>query len=180
VSSIPRSWRSFLLKKWWFRECIFAAERSAESTGTERKLDFEYGPPLIEPDQIKERAIRELDSITTVGQAHLWRGRLCAPPRRTVHALALKKADKIKYKKYVLRTGPSTPVRLWMSQTLRLVEHYMPHWLQWCPTPHSTQDQLGLKKLKVWKAYSKPTLWRPALEDVVPEWSPLGLHYRLN
>jgi len=180
VSSIPRSWRSFLLKKWWFRECIFAAERSAESTGTERKLDFEYGPPLIEPDQIKERAIRELDSITTVGQAHLWRGRLCAPPQRTVHALALKKADKIKYKKYVLRTGPSIPVRLWMSQTLRLVEQYMPHWLQWCPTPHSTQDQLGLKKLKVWKACSKPTLWRPALEDVVPEWSPSGLHYRLN
>nr|QXN75334.1 MAG: RNA-dependent RNA polymerase [Grapevine-associated botourmia-like virus 6] len=179
VSAVPRSWRGFLLKKWWFRECIFAAERSAESTGAERKLNFVYGPPLCEPDDNKERAIRGLDKIPTISQAWEWRGKLCCPPHRTVTAGRLKAEDKRKYKKMVLRVGPSVPKRLWLKETLDLVERFLPHWLQRCP-PTNIADQPGLVRVKEWKACSKPTLWRPVLSDVVPEWSPLGLHYRLN
>nr|QYL02901.1 RNA-dependent RNA polymerase [Botryosphaeria dothidea] len=167
VTSVPRSWRSFLLKKWWFRSCVLVSEPVETMTGSERKLDFCYGPPLAEPDDFKERAIRELDTVQTVSQAWEWRGKLCCPPHRT-KKMRFPKAPKRIYKKMVLRAGPVLPRRLWLMQTLELVKEFLPHWLAWCPPVGTVVDQHGLVMTREWRAYphhhQKPVL--------VGEWVP--------
>jgi len=74
LSSIPRRWWNFLVKKNWFRGVVDRFSNPVtETTGAERKLPFVLGPPIHSSPWAESR-IRELDKKCTADHVEDWLG----------------------------------------------------------------------------------------------------------
>ncbi|QGY72584.1 RNA dependent RNA polymerase [Plasmopara viticola lesion associated ourmia-like virus 54] len=169
TSSIPRRWRTWLVKKGWFRDALLSGTQDAVKE-EERKLPFVLGPPLFEPTDFKERAITTLDNIFVVSQVVIWnRGLFAAPRSYRLHPPRLKREEQKKFRRILLRLGKKSPRRLWLKPTLDLVSERFPEWLQHCGTEKTVVDQKGLTWERKWLRSRRREI-PPCLEG---EWVPM-------
>lgn len=128
LSQIPRRWWQFLVKKRWFRMCMSMGENEAlcESEGSERKLPFTLGPPLVESSPSLEKEIARLERKVTRYHVAEWRGVLAFPPRKFVPNRTY--PTRSREKNVRLERGEPVWSRLWMSPVLSFLQRNCP-WL---------------------------------------------------
>jgi hypothetical protein len=129
LSSFPRRWWQFLVKKRWFRNTFSIDDREPEVSGTERKMPLVLGPPLRESTPALEAKISRMERWVTRKAVSMWRGHLCAPVKKNV-----KKCPPPKRTACLnIRLSRGAPVwrRLWNEPVLRLLESRSPEIFEW-------------------------------------------------
>nr|UUW21007.1 MAG: putative RNA-dependent RNA polymerase [Hangzhou botourmia-like virus 1] len=141
LSSIPRRWWQFLVKKRWFRNTFSLPERDCVTTGTERKLPLILGPPLVESSPEIEAKISRMERKVTRMVVNEWRGKLCTPINRKVKKCAPPKRNACPN----VRLSRGTPQwrRLWSEPVLRFLESRCPYLFEW-NRPDWIAEQPGL------------------------------------
>jgi hypothetical protein len=163
LSSIPRRWWSWLVKKRWFRDALNSDEPDVVESGVERKLPFVYGPPLISSDDEIEDMIKEAENVVTRRIVDGWIGLPVHPIDRKVPHRQMKKEKNIR-----LGRERSHWERLWLEPVLDYAQRKYSHCLQH-GTPDWVADQPGLTvKWKVTRKFVDKFMFAPTLFDEVP------------
>lgn len=141
LSSVPRRWWNFLVKKNWFRG-IIDRERLPETftTGSERKLPYVLGPPVKTRPWI-ESNIRERDRVFTAWQVKDWQGIPVTPyESKTPHGPMPKLRSPFRLRREVLGWR-----RLWLKPTLDYYQEKYPD-IFINDNPLWVDDQPGLQR----------------------------------
>nr|UYL94575.1 MAG: RNA-dependent RNA polymerase [Botourmiaviridae sp.] len=122
LSSIPRRWWSFLVKKNWFRGLMDRDDPAVDSVGTERKLPFVLGPPIVSSAAIEEE-IREADDEVTRDIVKSWVGVPVNPVEQSIPHGKFRKFRS----KYRLSRKIEGWSRLWLAPVLEAFTSKYPH-----------------------------------------------------
>lgn len=163
ASEIPRRWRHFLLRKNWFRQGLVQGWKdwTVVTSGDDRSLPFEYGPPVKESKPVLEKRIKALENAFSKALCESWRGK-CAEPlkrkmvpdrRRTYDEDGLPFGHKI-HVPVVVKVGPPEWKRLWMKPVLERIKKSCPWILDDSPSEW-VDEQPGLVTVRAWE-FSKP------------------------
>jgi hypothetical protein len=149
ASEVPRRWWNFLLKKRWFRDLVAQEQQYThrmadpergilfvgcdtlggsigfELPELERKIDHVVGPLMLDPSGDREEWVHGVDEMVRKSWIDRWEGvKVCPPdpppPSRT----------KAPHLSSLLRVSRRRTLgRLWMTETLTVVDDLHPEWL---------------------------------------------------
>jgi len=118
LTSVPRRWWNFLIKKNWFRGVIDRfATPVAETHGAERKLPYVLGPPIHSSPWAESR-IRELDKKCTRDHVADWLGIPVAPYEAKTKLGPMPKLRS----PFRIRREPLGWRRLWLAPVLEYLQ----------------------------------------------------------
>jgi len=170
LTSFPRRWWQFLVKKRWFRNCMSLPEGDIEADGVERKLPFVLGYPLRESFPAYEKEIARLERKVTRIYVKEWRGRMVAPSKKKVESRSIPTKNSC----LNIRLERGAPVwrRLWLEPVLRYFERNFNH-LFLFENPDWLEDQPSLQvTIPLVRKSMRPLSFAPPL-SVLHETVPL-------
>jgi hypothetical protein len=156
LSSIPRRWWNFLVKKHWFRSCVDSSPSPVESSGTERKLPFVLGPPISTTPAL-EREIKAADEEVIRFYVNEWTGVPVSPikERRPTVNEGLWKSP------FRLRRRIGRWERLWLAPTLEAFTRFYYRFLV-TGNDDWIDDQPGLQVgYRLVRQFRKPVSFAP-------------------
>lgn len=163
LQTIPHRWWNFLVKKAWFRGSIDRDPVEATREGTERKLPFVLGPPIVTSGAI-EAEIRAADQEVIAVCVNEWAGRPVCPLSETRPA----PKDGVYRSRWKLGRVVEGWRRLWLAPTLeafwlRYSHLFVPDGQEW------VDEQPGLQlTYKLTRKPRKPFSFAPpALPDAI-------------
>jgi len=166
LSSIPRRWWNFLVKRSWFRG-LLDKNSDVDTTitvGVQRVLPFVLGPP-IHTTPFRESLIRELGDQITLSLVNEWTG-VPVPPmkQKTPHQKFYKLRSKFRLGRQAHRWE-----RLWLKPVLDLCQDYMPDMFI-SGDPVWVDDQPGLQVTYrlTRQPVRRPFSFGPRIDEFVP------------
>nr|UUW21010.1 MAG: putative RNA-dependent RNA polymerase [Sanya botourmia-like virus 2] len=164
LSSIPRRWWGFLVKKSWFRGLMDQSTFAVEESGTERALPFVVGPPIHTTPYLESR-IREMEDHVTRPIVKEWQGiPVCPLERKLPHRTFSKLRCKFRLRRAVLGWQ-----RLWLAPVLEFVKFNCPSILvDGYPDWVDDQPGLQLSYQLIRTPMRRPFCFAPQLVDFVP------------
>jgi len=168
VSSVPRRWWHFLVRRSWFRQIIVGEEPEEPER---RQVPLKAGPILKELPgslgEVAERMIRKAEREYEVQLAASWRGVASnCEVRKLVPSVPKRKWEK---KKWILKKGPRKWERLWYPTVLEAIESRYPELLDYSNDGPWAQDQPGLRTRQSYLFY------HPTKLDFQPPFSGIAM-----
>nr|QKI79892.1 RNA-dependent RNA polymerase [Erysiphe necator associated ourmia-like virus 62] len=122
LSSFPRRWWGYLVKKKWFRGLVDQVKPTEViQLGTERKLPFVLGPPINSSPKI-ERQIKEAENEVTADYVRSWQGiPVCPIKEKVPHGKLTVLRSRFRLKRVVLGWR-----RLWLAPVLEALQDNLP------------------------------------------------------
>lgn len=162
LSSIPRRWWGYLVKKNWFRGLMDrASDPEIRETGVVRSLPFVLGPPIHSTEYLEAR-LRDLGDKYISSRVKEWTGVPVPPAKQKIpHRKFLKLRSKF-------RLGRQCQMwkRLWLAPVLELVKDRCPEILV-SGCPDWVDDQPGLQvHYRITRSFMRPLSFAPRDEFI--------------